>query len=395
MKIFLIHNFYQSHAPSGEDLTYLSEKKLLLQHGHEIITYERRNDEIKKFRIFERLVMGYELKWARKTYEEVKTIAKRERPDVAHIHNIFYLITPSVYDALKEIGVPIVQRLPNFRLLCANGLLFMNGRICEECLESGPWRATLHGCFRNSRSYSLPISRMLRYHWKHDTWNRKIDVFVPPSEFVRGVYIKGGIRDDKIFVKPNFVDAPSKLSFEAGQYGLFLGRLSPEKGVFTMLDAWSDVDKFPLKIVGDGEIREKLEQHVRKRLIKNVSFLGQKSFGESREFISHARFLVMPSECYETFGKGIIEAYSYGKPVVVANLGGMAELVLDGETGFLFKPGNASDLALKAKRLIDNPRDAVKMGKNARREFENKYTAEINYKILMNIYHHAMDNCKR
>ena len=393
VKILSIHNFYQSHAPSGEDAVVGNEIKLLRDHGHEIITYERYNDSLKEKGIFFNLFKILPgLFWSPKTFFDLRKIIKDFKPDVAHIHNLFYLLSPSVYDALRSEKIPVVHTLHNYRLFCPGALLMRDGEVCEKCLGKSPLRSVRYGCFRDPFN-TLPLALALAFHKAINTWNRKVDIFITLTEFARDINIKGGLNADKIAIKPNFLSDPPEADLHEGSYALFIGRISREKGIQTLIQAWEGID-FPLKILGNGPLLDYLKSKVRENKV-NAEFLGQRPFSDVMDILKDALFLVMPSEWYEGFPMVIREAFACGKPVLASRLGGMAEIVKNGETGYHFEPGDTSDLALKAKKLIGNPQDVVKMGGNARREFENKYSADINYKILMNIYHRAIDNRKR
>ena len=393
MKILLVHNFYQSSSPSGEDAVFRVEKELLENRGSgvRVATYERHNDEIGKYPFFKKITLPFKTTWSHESYREIKHIIKKEKPDIVHFHNIFYLISPSAYYACKDAGIPAVQTLHNFRLFCVNGLLMRDGGVCEECTGRLPWRGVIHGCYRGSRLYSVPVALMESFHRFMGTWGDKVDAYIALTEFGKRKYIECGLPAEKIFVKPNFLSNPPEPDYSNSEYGAFLGRLSAEKGLDTLIDAVKILqsitpDHFPVKIIGDGPLRRQLEDRLRAERIKNIELTGRKSFDECMELLKGARFMVMPSVWYECFPMTIREAFACGKPVIASRLGSMAELVEDGRTGFLFEPGSSEDLASKIKWMFENKDACIEMGKNARAEFEAKYTAEKNYEILMGIY---------
>jgi len=391
MKVLLIHNFYQSSSPSGEDMVFKNEVELLKKNGVDVVTYERYNDEIKNYGLWDKVVLSCKNVWSKKTYKDIKELVKKEKPDIVHSHNIWYLISPSVYYACKDVGVIAIQTLHNFRLFCANGLLMRNGRICEDCLGKIPWRGAIRGCYRNSVLYSIPITLTETIHRIVRTWKDVIDSYIALTEFTRKKYIQGGIPEKKIFVKPNFLPITLKPSFNHNGYAVFLGRLSIEKGLYTLIKAWKKIKGFTLKVIGDGPLKGDLRKVVLKDGIKNIEFMGRKRHNECLELIKSSSFVIMPSECYESFSMTTIEAFGCGKPVVASNLGAMAELVENGKTGLLFKPGDIEDLTSKINWMIENEKECIQMGKNARVEFEAKYTAEKNYEILMDIYQKVID----
>lgn len=405
MRVLLVHNFYQSSSPSGEDVVFRNELELLKKNGIDVITYTRHNDEILHYNILNKFTLPFKNIWSKKTYREIKSLIKKEKPDVAHFHNIFYLISPSAYDACKESGIPVVQTLHNFRMFCANGLLMRNSRVCEECMSSKKnyllfvnsyWiklliNAIKYGCYRNSRIYTLPVAFMEFYHWIKRTWFDKVDAYIALTEFGRRKFIEAGVPGEKIFVKPNFFPDPPEPDYSRNNYALFLGRLSPEKGVNVLLDAVKHLSAnsysaLQFKIVGDGPLKVLIENEAKARGIQNIELTGRKDFNSAMELLKHSKFIIIPAICYEGFPMVIREAFACGKPVIASNLGAMAELVEDGKTGLLFESGDSEDLAEKIQWMIEHEDECIQMGRNARSVFEEKYTAKRNFEILMDIY---------
>lgn len=392
MKILIVHNFYKSSAPSGEDGVFWVERELLQSNGIDVITFEKHNDDITRFSNHEKFFLPFSLFWSRKTYNQLRTLIEKEKPDVAHFHNIWYLTSPSAYYACQAARVPVVQTLHNFRFFCSNGLLMNNGRLCEGCVNKLPWRAIAYGCYRGSRLYSIPIALMQSFHRGIGTWWDKIDSYIALTEFSKKKFVECGLPAKKIFVKPNFLPNPPDPSYTHDGYGVFLGRLSIEKGLYILADAFKmlqtrSIVPLSLKIVGDGPLRKQLSDKIRYEKIPNLELIGRKNPSECMKLLRRARFMVMPSIWYEGFPMAVREAFACGKLVIASRLGALAELVEDGKTGLLFEPGNAQDLASKIKWTLENESACVEMGKNARRVFEEKYTAENNYKMLMKIYH--------
>jgi len=387
MKVLLVHNFYQSSSPSGEDRVFKNEVALLKKNGITVVTYTRYNDEINDYGLKDRTLLPFKNIWSERTYKELKSLVLKEKPDIAHFHNIWYLISPSAYYACKDSGVPVVQTLHNFRFFCINGLLLRNGKICEACIGKLPWRGAVYGCYRNSRFYSSILSLVNIYHQIFSKLDEMIDMYIVFTEFAKKMYMKCEIPGKKIFVKPNFFSTPSSFSSKHNNYCIFVGRISLEKGIGTLISAFNlltadNINNYQIKIIGDGSLYDKFLH----KADNHIVFLGRKSHSESMKILGFARFMVMPSECYEGFPLTICEAFAYGKPVIASNLGAMAELVDDGKTGLLFEPGNSRDLAEKIKWMFDNEEACIQMGRNARKVFEEKYTAERNFQILMDIY---------
>jgi glycosyltransferase involved in cell wall biosynthesis len=399
MKVLLVHNFYQSSSPSGEDTVFTSESELLQKKGVEVITYERYNDDLRQG--LRGLLRGFQSIWSKETYRDLKDLLRKERPDIAHFHNIWYLISPSGYAACREEGVPVVQTLHNFRMFCANGLLLRDGRVCEECAGKMPWRSVAYGCYRNSRLFSFPVAMAEAFHRVRGTWTDKIDAYIALTEFGKQKFVECGLPEERIFVKPNFFDGG--MLRPGGDYGIFLGRLSSEKGIDVLIDALynlksaypHNLKRFSFKVVGDGPLRTELEKQVEdKKLRGRVEFLGRKSRSDCMDLLSKAGFLVMPALCYENLPMAVVEAFACGKPVIASNLGAVASIIKDRETGLLFEPGNAEALAKAMMRLWEDEEACLVMGKKARAEFEAKYTADRNYEMLTDIYEKTIKRAK-
>ncbi|MBM4146882.1 MAG: glycosyltransferase family 4 protein, partial [Nitrospira sp.] len=311
----------------------------------------------------------------------------------------------------------VVQTLHNFRMFCVNGLLLRDGKVCEDCIsvkkgdrswvmgkgkEEGNrlWvmghglklikNAVRYGCYRDSKLYSFPIASANAIHRAFGTWGKSIDAFIALTEFGKKKFAECGLPEEKIFVKPNFLLNPPEPSYTYGDYIIFLGRLSHEKGLSILIDAAKVLNNSAMpikfKIVGDGSIMKELKDKVKAEKINGIEFTGRKTFHECMELLRDARFMIMPAVCYENFPMAIREAFACGKPVIASRLGAMAELVDDGKTGLLFEPGNPEDLAAKIRWMLENEDACIAMGKNARKEFEEKYTAERNFQILTGIY---------
>ena len=311
-------------------------------------------------------------------------------PAVMHCITAFPLLSPAVYYAARAEGVPVVQSLRNYRLLCPNGLFLRDGRVCEDCLGQWvPWPAVLHGCYRGDRAATAVVAAMTAGHRMLRTWTRAVDLYFTPSEFARRKFIQAGMAADRIAVKPNFVAPDPGPGTGRGGGAVFVGRLSPEKGVATLLEAWARLDRpVRLDVVGDGPLGEMVRAAASRD--PRIRWLGRRAPEEVLSILGEAACLVMPSTWYETFGRTIVEAFARGTSVVASRLGAMAELVDDGRTGRLFTPADAADLALKVRELLADPAGLGRMREAARREYERKYTADINYRLLIGIYERAV-----
>lgn len=383
MRILQVHNFYRQAG--GEDVVVANERALLVNHGHKVYTWTTSNDAITGF--WERARVAVQTPYSPSAREKMQNQIIAFAPDIVHVHNFFPLLSPSIYDSCRDMGVPIVQTLHNFRTICAGSLLMRDLRPCEDCIGSSPYQAVLHGCYRGSRLGSLAVARMIDMHHKKGTWRDKVDRFIALTHFGKAKFVEAGFPAEKIVVKPNFVeDRHLVRAGDAGRAGaLFVGRLSPEKGIYTLVKAWSTLD-VPLRVIGDGPLLDV----VRDATGPDIVSLGRTAPGEVAAEMERASFLVFPSEWYEGFPITIAEAFSRSLPVIASRLGAMAEIVEDGITGLHFAAGDTRDLASKVEWAVMHPERMLEMGRNARKKYEEKYTPEKNLKELMNVYSEAI-----
>lgn len=396
MKILVVHNFHRSGSSSGDDLVFRKESEILREYGHTVIDLSCSNDEFDRFRSTGRVLIGLQVPWSLSSYNRIKRILSRVSADIVHVHNFFPLLSPSIYYAICSEGIPVVQTLHDFRFLCGMAFFMRHGNICQECKDGSFLKSIKYRCFKNSRIQTIPVALMLELHHMASTFKNKIDGYICLTESQRRIFSDAGFRSDKLFVKPNFVeDTYGPVREIKDDFVIFIGRLGEEKGVKTLIEAWKHLPRIPLKIVGAGPDAEKLKSLVRDLNVRNIEFLAYRPHHECMKILGEARFLVMPSIWYETFGLTIVEAFSKCKPVIASNHGAMADIVQDGETGLLFKPKDAERLAAKVKFLWDNPDECVRMGLNARKEYETKYTPERNYEMLIEIYKEVLERRKK
>ncbi len=381
MRILSVHNFYQ--RPGGEDQVFANEVGLLEAGGHQVSCYEERNE-----RISSGLFTALTATWNQGSYHRLRGVAQEQSPEVTHFHNTFPLISPSAYYAMRRQRVPVVQTLHNFRLLCPGGLLMRDGKPCEECIEQKSLRpAIAHRCYRDSRAATAAVCGMIATHRVAGTWDRAVDVYIALSEFARAKFIEGGLPADRVVVKRNFIATDPGVG-AGGSYALFVGRLSEEKGVRTLAEAWLQRTGIPLMVAGDGPLNTIAWPH-------GVKWLGQQTREQVVELMKNAAALIFPSVWYECAPMTILEAFACGLPVIASDIGSIPELVIDHHNGLLFRAGDAEDLARKVRWAVDNPERLREMRVAARREYETKYTAEINYKRLIEIYEMAIENAHR
>ena len=388
--ILMLHNRYQ--YAGGEDSSTLAEIEVLSEFGHQVTLVEKHNDEIKEYSSLEKLNLFFRTAWNPQEYYKARSRFQEIQPDLLHIQNFFPLFSPSIHAAAKSLNIPTVQHLRNFRLGCLNGYLLRQQNICEACVGKNPWRGVAYRCYRNSVPASLAVWNLLTYNRWRNTWENDVDAFITPSQFAAQKLIEIGIPEDRLYVKPNVT--PDPLSdqtippFPKQPTFLFIGRLSPEKGVMILLEAWEKLAKpqWELKIVGDGEQREALEQFVQEKALNNVQFLGYQPKAEVIKNIKQATAIVVPSQWYETFGRVVIEAFACGRPVLASNLGALAELVQDNETGFLISHYTLESWVESLEWSGNHPLEIEKMGEKARQIYQQNYTPDVNYQQMMRIY---------
>lgn len=388
--VLMVHNEYQQ--PGGEDEVFAQESALLETRGHRVIRYRAHNERVSTMG---RGALARDTFWNHAVYREIRAVIRRERPRLVHFHNTFPLVSPAGYYAAASEGIPTVQTLHNYRLLCPNGLFFRDGHPCEDCLNKlVPWPGVVHGCYRESIAATGLVAAMLSAHRVIGTWKHEVGEYIALTEFARRKFVDGGLPADRITVKPNFVSRDAGVGAGSGGYALYVGRLSAEKGVGTLLSAWRSARDgiMPLKVVGDGPLAEAVARTSKEN--PRVSRLGRKTPEEVRSLMKEAAILVVPSEWYETFGRVVAESFAAGTPVVAAKVGAIAELVEHGRTGLYFRSTDQEDLVRQVQRLSARPAELAQMRQNARAEFEEKYTAGHNYRLLCGIYEKAAERTR-
>jgi glycosyltransferase involved in cell wall biosynthesis len=390
MNIFIIHNSYQQAG--GEDVVVAQETRLLERNGHRVSIYKRSNDEIDNLSFRQRLGLISRIVSANDSKLAVRSMLREVKPEIVHVHNTFAMVSPSVYEVCQEEDVPVVQTLHNYRLLCPAATFYRDARPCEECVTHSLLRSVRHACYRNSRAMSGAIALMLKAHRLRKTWDGQIDAYIAISSFVKEKFVEAGFPASKITVKPNFVDPDPGERSGSGGYALFLGRLSPEKGLSTLLQAWERLPStVPLVIAGDGPMRHCLEAEVASKRLSSVHFAGRLNRGEAYSAMKKAAFLVVPSVWNEPFGMVVAEAFACGTPVLGSFAGAIQEMLDDQVTGVHFAPGDPDALAKSIAWAWGRLPELVAMGKAARRVYEDRYSANTNYDRLMKIYAAAIN----
>lgn len=382
MRIALIHNFYRSSAPSGEDEVVRAEQQLLADGGHEILPFTRQNDSLRPG-LAGALGAALSNAWSFEAVKALREFLAEHRPDIAHFHNTFPQISPAAYQVCREAGVPVVQTLHNYRLFCANGLLNRGGVPCESCVGRAPLPALVHACYRGSHVATAGMVLGTALHRARRTYLTQVDRYIVLTEFARERFVRHGLPADRIVVRGNGLPFDPGIGTGDGGYALYVGRLTAEKGAGTMIRAWRALGHLPLKLAGDGDLRAALE---REAAGMPIEFLGRVPSPRVIELMRGAAMLIVPSECYEGFPRVVVEAFATGTPLVAADLGGLGELIRDGEDGIKFRAGDATALVSAIQRLCAAPQLATKLRAATRQRFETCYSPRAALATLQDIY---------
>ena len=376
MKILQVHNYYQSSG--GEDTVVASEKALLEENGNEVITYSRHNNEIEDYSLLQKLNLIQNATWSKRSYQDAKKIIQEQKPDICHIHNFFPLISTSIYQACKELSVPVVQTLHNYRLICTNALFLKEGKVCELCLNKSAYTSIKHKCYRGSYLQTFTVARMIEQNKKAKTWETKVDAFLCFTEFAKSKFIQQGIPSEKIHIKSNFVEHPSsELPKPSRDYFVYVGRLEENKGIL-LLKKVANKLKLPIKLIGEGDLDKEFKNE------PNIQLLGKKSHNETLEYIRNAKALLFPPLCYEGMPMTRLEAFARKTPVIASNMGAMQAMIEHNQNGLLFEPNSAEDLL----KCIDEIKPLL--SQNAFDTYLSKYSKEANYNTLINTYKTAI-----
>lgn len=374
LRILFVHNAYQHRG--GEDSVVEAEVELMRSRGHIVQTYFRSNHDVGSL---SSQTLAQHTLWSPRTTSDLKKLILNFRPDIIHAHNTFPLISPSLYWAAERAAVPVVQTLHNFRTLCLNSMFLYKGQVCEDCLGRLPWRGVGRKCYRGSVAASAVLAGMLSLHRGLGTYRNKVARYIALNDFCRRKFIEGGLPGERIAVKQNFVDFPEMESVSRQGF-LFVGRLSMEKGVATLAEAMALLPMTQLSVAGIGPESNLFNS------VAGATKLGDQPSEAVRQLMMRASALVVPSIWYENFPRTIVEAFACGLPVIASSIGALKDIVRDGETGLLFEPGNASDLAAKMAWAQANPQHMAEMGREARLHYETEFSADVNYRHLMEIY---------
>lgn len=382
-RVLLVHNFYQ--IGGGEHTVFENEKRLLEENGHHVVTYTRDNCELKKSAT-QKLMLPVTTIFSLKTFFDVRKIIKRENIDIVHCHNTFPLISPSVYYAAWSCRIPVAQTIHNFRFLCPNGVLYRDGKICEECIQYGLRCGIKHGCYRNSRIQTFAMVAMLQVHRTIGTYRKLEYIFL--TEFNRKKFeTLLGEKVDCQHIKPNFtyLDLP-EVPVEKENYYIFVGRLDENKGIRFLLSAWENIEK-DLYIFGDGTEKDSVMRA--EEANPHIHYMGFRPQNEIFKYIMSAKALVFPSKLYEGFPMILIESFALGAPVVCSDVGNGANIVRSTNAGTLFA---LSDYRSFVQALKEIDKKNAMYCHNAKKAYQKYFTPQANYQQLKLIYNVVIKN---
>lgn len=379
MKIIAVHNRYQVRG--GEDRAFEAECALLEARGHRVVRYVA--DNLKIGAMGQARLLAEAL-WNFRAAAQLRALIERENPALVHFHNTFPLLSASILRAAMSKGVPVVRTLHNFRRVCPNGLLLRDGRPCQLCVGRGfAWPGIRYGCYRGSRSTTLVAALATAIERRVERWHDGRSAYIAVSEFARRILCQGGLPRERVTVKPNFVALDPGPGDGSGGFALYLGRLSEEKGLRVLVKAWNLLrSRSVLRIAGTGPLAGWLASQCR----DGIEWLGVVPHADGLELLRRASLLVVPSLCYEGCPLVVLEAFAAGTPVVASDMGGLAELVRQGETGWLAPAGDAEGLAAVLERALADRAALSRMRRLARLSYEQRFTAEHNYRMLIEIY---------
>lgn len=382
-----IHNIYQMRG--GEDATLAAECDLLRAKGHAVYMYVKDNHEIAAYSAIDYARLATKSVWNAAVRTELHAFLRQCRVGIAHFHNTMPLVSPAAYYAAHDLGIPVVQTLHNYRMFCPAATFYRDGKICERCLgKRFATPSVVHACYRNSRSATVVQAVNNSIHSALGTYTKVIDAYIAMTDFSRQKAIDAGVPAERIYVKSHFVFPDPGVGRGDGNYAIFVGRLSPEKGLRTLVQAWRRANPpLRLRIVGDGPERQEVEQAAGND--PSIEWVGEQSAGATLDLIGRAAFLIFPSEWYETFGRVMIEALARGTPVIASDIGGNREIVRDGIDGLLYRVGDIDDLAAKITSLIDDPAFMIACRAEARAAYHARFSAADNYRRLIEIYRAA------
>ncbi|WP_284123830.1 glycosyltransferase family 4 protein [Parerythrobacter aestuarii] len=396
LRILQVHNYYGSSAPSGENGVVDLERAVLLEAGHDVRLFSRHSDTIRAQGALGLLKGAVSTPWNKAAADDLCQQVAGFQPAIVHTHNTFPLISPAIFKALRGKAARVLT-LHNYRLFCPAGIPMREEKVCTLCLDRhSAWPALRHGCYRNSRLATAPLALTVELHRRIGTWANEVDAFIVLSEFQKELMAEAGLPADKLHVKPNFYTGNPSVTDWGDRSGeiVFVGRLSREKGVHTLLEAWRHwgADAPRLKLFGDGDDREEL---MRQSVGLPIEFAGQVSPKEAVAAIANARLMVLPSEWFEGFPMVIAEAFAHGTPIAASEIGPLDTIVRTAGAGTSFPAANARVMQARIAELWSDQAALARCSSNARTAFEQHFTAEATVSRLREIYAAAQEESRK
>ncbi|EFL13211.1 glycosyltransferase [Streptomyces sp. C] len=391
MHVLVVHNRYASAQPSGENKVVDQEVELLRAAGHRVELFERRSDDIGAMSLPAKAALPLLVPWNPGVRKELATRLRAGRPDVVHVHNVFPLLSPAVLAACADAGVPAVATLHNYTQVCPPGTLQRDGRPCTECVGATPLPAVRHGCYRGSRAATVPLAVSLSVNRRR--WWSGVERFLCISAAQREVLVRAGMPAGRLAVKHNFVPEPGVRREGAGEQLLYLGRLAEAKGVRLLMAAWDELAAdggagVPLVIAGTGPLEAEVTAWAAGR--DDVRYAGLYDPEQCRRAVARSVAVLAPSTWLEAFGLVVVEAMAAGVPTVAAGHGAFTELVEDGVTGLLHRPGDSASLASCIRRITADPARNQEMGRAGRRRYEQDFSPQVGLERLLDEYRAAV-----
>ena len=408
MKILHVNKFFYNRG--GAETAYFAASDLLRSRGHEVVPFAMRDERNQQTPYARYFVSNVELReeggplqsarvagrllYSREAEEKIDRLVRDTRPDIAHLHNIYHQLSPSILRALGRHGVPAVMTLHDYKLICPAYTLYTEGAVCERCRGGRFYQAVVHSCVKGSRAKSALCAAEAYAHRVSGLYDRFVKFFVAPSHFMARKVIEFGLDPRRVEHIPNFID-PGAYGVAPGHGGYFVyaGRLEKVKGVLTLLRAVRGspiAQAHGLWIAGDGEQRHELEAFSRANGLENVRFLGHLSQAELEPVLANALFAVVPSEWYENAPLSVLETAARGRAVIASDLGGLPEMVKHGETGLLFEPGDSHALGRAIEQMLSDPERTCEMGRHARAFIGEVFSPARHYEKLMAVYERAL-----
>lgn len=383
MKVLLVHNRYQQRG--GEDSVVESEREILSAHGLEVELLQADNDNIHG--TLSKIRASAEVGYSRRGVASIEAAIAMFKPDVVHVHNWFPTLSPAIFWACNRNRVPVVHTLHNYRLLCVKASLYRDGKPCEKCVgKTLRLPGIAYGCYRGSRAGSAAATAAMLFHWQIGTWQRAVDRFVALSWFAKMKLIQGGLPAVKIAIKPNALAIDPGMRGGGGGYFAYIGRLTDEKGIATLLECWQRDPTLPkLLVAGTGPLEREVVAAAATR--KNIQWVGSRPSDEVLEIMGKAAAVICPSVWYEGMPRVAIEAMAVGTPVIASRLGTYVEMIQDGRSGMLFEAGSPTALLACVRQAALGCTSTMR--KAARIKFESEYSPEASFRHLLEIYQDA------